>query len=220
MADIIPLKEESDPTADPTVQKTAEVEKKLDPANPTDGEGKQKSNQDFALERLSKEKDEMRQRVADLEAQLKETSRSQLSDEDQLEAELKDLTTDRIFSTLGEEIKQLPERIQKLLEKNPWHFVDQADLDQELKGSKSRVEAYRKAEKLAVRAIKDLTVDLKPADPTKDLEPKKDPTIPIGGGQAEGTLQYTEAELWVLRQTEPEKFKEVQRTLKKMSSES
>lgn len=209
----IPQVEESDKVKEVVIPVVED--KKPDEAKP-DGDKPQKTNADYAKERLDQEKADLKQRVTDLEAKLKDASRSQLSEEDQLEADLKDFSSERIQTTLAEDLKLLPEKLQQLIQKNPWHFVDQADLDSEVKGSTNRVEAYKRAEKLAVRSIKELIDGVK-TEPVKKEEEQKDPTIPIGKIGADGSpAQYSEAELWIMRQREPEKFGQIQSTIKKM----
>lgn len=171
-------------------------------------------NEDPVLKRLSEEKASLKAQLAEKDSRLKELERGTMDDSQYVDAELKDLTAERILSSLDKEaLARMPQALREKIERDPFSLVSEDDLQRGTNTStakSSKREFYKAVQEVASRSLGELLKDFKtPQTTDQNSNEQSDPTLVVPSGSRENPAAYTEAQLFVMAQEDPTKFAKV-----------
>lgn len=204
---------ENNPQTEENVNNVIPTLENKDGAKGDEANSGDKTNQDYAAERLAAKAEKLRAENEALANKLKELERANMPDDEQLDAEFNELAMEKVIKGVDQaKFAKLPKSIQDRIIADPFKFVDQEGLEAAIERGSNRREKYSLAAKYAIKEIEALVED---DESTIENQPKieKDPTI-SKTGNSEKLGGMSVGELMTLAQTDPEKFERIRKTMR------
>lgn len=179
-----------------------------------EGDDSGKGDLKVALHQERQEKKELQSKLEELQSKVDSLETGELSEDDRLRESFKQLTVKSVVSSVNQEkFDKLPSVVKSTLKTNPWAFVDEKVLKRETRFAETTADWWEIAGRVAQESIDAVLADYESGD-QKTEDKGKGPDEEKANDTGDTALQYSEGELLVMRQKEPEKFAQLMRTLK------